>query len=59
MNTLAKVLAAVVLLVALVSIWAALAGWGAKELKGASQNEPSVRSGSTGQARVYHHGGKR
>ena len=59
MSTLAKVLAVIVLVAALGSVWAALAGWGAKEMKGAAHYEPSVRSGSTGQARTYHHGGKR
>jgi hypothetical protein len=58
MSLLTKILAALVVFLTLGAIWASLAGWGAKQMKGAAHYEPSVRSGSAGHSRVYYHGGK-
>jgi hypothetical protein len=58
MGILAKIVIGALTLGAMGGVWAALSGYGAKPMRGASYYRPSVRSGSVGHSRGYYYGGK-
>ncbi len=58
MGIIAKIFIALLALGAMGGVWAAMAGYGAHPMKGASAYKASVRTGSAGHGRAYYHGGK-
>ena len=58
MGIIGKILIGTLALGAMGGIWATLAGYGAKPMKGSTYYKPNVRSGSVGHSRGYYYGGK-